>query len=168
MEDWGGRWGEGLRGDDLAQARDIAHSLNASAEQSIAQRRSKDKPEKRERRAQKEKSAVAPAKAPAASTVATHAEQLRQRLMNTACDRRTVTWDALIGGISDDLDALPYSARWEVLARVDVEPATTELLLSAPCDDPGRWARSVLPTSAQETGVRGTANGQCTSDDLGT
>ncbi|MFE0536403.1 competence protein CoiA family protein [Streptomyces nigra] len=140
VEDWGGRRGEGLRGDDLAQARDIARSLNAviaSAEQSIAQRRSNEKRAERERRAQKEKSAVAPAKAPAASTVATHAEQLRQRLMKTARDRRTVTWDALTGGISDDLDALPYSTRWEVLARVDTEPATTELLLSALVTTPG-------------------------------
>lgn len=140
VEDWGGRRGEGLRGDDLAQARDIARSLNAvifSAEQSIAQRRLNEKRAERERRAQTEKSAVAPAKAPAASTVATHAEQFRQRLMKTARDRRTLTWDTLIGGISEDLDALPYSVRWEMLTRVDAEPAATELLLSALVTTPG-------------------------------
>ncbi len=46
-------------------------------------------------------------------------------------------WDALTGGLSDDLDALPYSARWEALARVDAGSATTEPLLSALVTTPG-------------------------------
>ncbi|MEV4038205.1 hypothetical protein [Streptomyces umbrinus] len=140
VEGWGGRQGESLSGADLAQARDIAHSLNAviaSAEQSIAQRQSDNQREKREERAKTAKSAAVPPKAPVAITVATQTEQLRQRLIKAAHDRRNVTWEALTGGISDALDALPYSVRWETLARVDAESAIIAPLLSALVTTPG-------------------------------
>ncbi|MGW7046911.1 hypothetical protein ACWGDT_30325 [Streptomyces avermitilis] len=151
VEGWGGLQGESLRGADLAQARDIAHSLNAviaSAEQSIAQRRSDKQREKREGRAETAKSAAVLPKAPTAITVATQTEQLRQRLIKVARDRCTVTWEALTGGISDHLEALPYSARWETLARIDTESATIAPLLSAlvttPAGGPVPYYRQVL------------------------
>lgn len=140
VEGWGGRQGESLSGADLAQARDIARSLNAviaSAEQSIAKRQSDKQREKREGHAKTPKPTAARPQAPAAITVAMQTEQLRQRLIKVARDRRTVTWEALTGGISDALDALPYSARWETLSRVDAESATAEPLLSALVTTPG-------------------------------
>ncbi|MET7972889.1 hypothetical protein ABZW44_07320 [Streptomyces mirabilis] len=139
VEGWGGRQGESLGGADLAQARDIARSLNAviaSAEQSIAQRQSGKQSEKREGHAKTAKPAARP-HGSAATAVAMQTEQLRQRLIKVARDRRTVTWEALTGGISDALDALPYSARWEPLAPVDAESVTTAPLLSALVTTPG-------------------------------
>ncbi|MFG3164061.1 competence protein CoiA family protein [Streptomyces sp. NPDC048232] len=139
VERWGGPQGESLRGADLAQARDIVrslHSVIASAEQSIAQRRLDAQHKMRQGHA-KTAEPAAVRKSSAAITVPMQAEQLRQKLIKVARARRTVTWDALISGAADALASLPYSARWEMLARVDAETAMNAPLLSALVTTPG-------------------------------